>query len=71
MRNSEGDIIGVKGKGLPKSTNLVIEDAAIKKGIQYCIDRNLIPLIVKIYSLTIAKYPGGKLGDTLECCYGG
>lgn len=47
INNHERDILGVKGRGLPLSTNIVAEAVTISDGIQFFIDRNLLPLIVE------------------------
>lgn len=55
VRNCFGDIVIVKGKRIPDSTSLVAEAVAIKEGIQFCIDRNLLPLIVETDSHTMVQ----------------
>jgi len=45
----------VKGRRIPNSTSLVAEAVAINEGIMFCIDRNLLPLIVETISHTMVQ----------------
>lgn len=56
VRNSEGDILGVKRRSLPLSTGIVAEAVAIREGIQFCIERNLLPLIIETDSLSMTNF---------------
>ncbi|KAH0651818.1 hypothetical protein KY285_030681 [Solanum tuberosum] len=47
--------VASKGRRIPNSTSLVAEAVAIKEGIKFCIDRNLLPLIVETDSHTMVQ----------------
>lgn len=55
VKNCFGDIVVVKGRRIPNSTSLVAEAVAINEGIMFCIDRNLLPLIVETNSHTMIQ----------------
>ncbi|XP_060170617.1 uncharacterized protein LOC132601555 [Lycium barbarum] len=55
IRDHNGDLVYVAGKILEDTTNVIAEAVAIEYGIQYCVDHQLLPLIVETDSLTMQK----------------
>ena len=47
------------GKRLEDTTNVIAEAVAVEGGIQYCVDHQLLPLIVETDSLTMQKILDG------------
>lgn len=53
--NDRGQFIYASADIIPTSTNLYVEAKAIEKGIDYCVNQNLLPLIVETDSLTMKR----------------
>ncbi|XP_060211883.1 uncharacterized protein LOC132639457 [Lycium barbarum] len=59
IRDQNGDLVYAAGKRLEDTTNVIAEAVAIEDGIQYCVDHQLLPLIVETDSLTMQKILDG------------
>lgn len=53
IRNKEGDLIYAESRRIADSSNLIAEAVALKLGLEYCVEHNLIPLILKTESLAL------------------
>lgn len=59
VRNKCGDLIDAEGTKLSENSNLIAEVIAFRMGLEYCIQHQLISLVVEKDSLTIKNILDG------------
>jgi len=55
VRNSNGDLVYAETENVELCSILEAEVGAFKEGLQYCVNNNLMPLIIDTYSLILKK----------------
>ncbi|XP_060170520.1 uncharacterized protein LOC132601457 [Lycium barbarum] len=58
-RNEEGNLIYTAGQTIANGNILIAEALAIKKGVDYCISHQLVPLVVETDSLAMKMFISG------------
>ncbi|XP_075097955.1 uncharacterized protein LOC142175269 [Nicotiana tabacum] len=60
IHDCQGNLVYAKAKEISETTNIVAEAKAIAEGLDYCVEKNLHPLIIETDSLTMKKIIEGE-----------